>query len=240
MSDDLTTICDLITERRQPNLLRRHVVDLLDGIASGSRTFRALYHPLEFVYVPLLRGDGWTLRLHIWLTDVTSGSSLSGGTHGNPLPNKAGGNSPYHAHTWDLKSYVLLGDLENQLVHADQTAIDPLLRVYKVVGQGDVDLFERTDAVVRPEIESSERVHEGEMYGMASGKYHTTLNPSGGALVTVAFIERVPGTEEQVLGPLDGASHSYVRQTCPSEDLQEHAARTLAALPEARRAAGTR
>ncbi len=212
MSDNLTQMRCLIESGRPTTALRRHVVDLIDEIAAGKCAFRALLHPLGFVYVPLLRGPDWTLRLHIWDTARVPASPI------------------FHAHTWDLTSYVLHGGLENQLVHADTGVSDPAQRIYRVVGHGDVDEFIWTDKTVRAEVESSEQVFTDQIYRMTSGSYHTTINPAGSDLVTVALAERVPGTEEQVLGPLDGSSHSYIRLPCPADLLQSHAACVLEKL----------
>lgn len=178
MSKDLMEIRRLIAERKPSETLRQHVIDLLDGITAGTRTFRALYHPLGFVYVPLLRTRDWTLRLHIWDAEKS------------PIQ------APYHCHTWDLSSYVLQGDLENQVVCAEPNTASPTLRVYRVVGRGDIDFFKWTDSTVHAELGSREQVFEEQIYRMASGIYHTTLNRAGRGLTTVALAERIPGTEE--------------------------------------------
>ncbi len=68
---------------------------LTEIAAGGQARFRALRHPLGFLYVQLDRRADSVLRLHLW-PDVSRWEVLT--------------TSPYHMHAWDLTSYVHRGE----------------------------------------------------------------------------------------------------------------------------------
>lgn len=216
-TNDLRQIRRLLLARDDPGRLNEQLICLVHELSVGSRTFDAVYHPLGFVYVPLLRARDWTLRLHFW---------KAGGV---PV---VGTWRPYmvHMHTWDLYSYVLQGDLVNQVISVEETSRRADFRVFEIVGKDRVSTISPTSTTVRASISSEQRVSAGHFYSLPHGQYHTTLNPSGRDIVTAALVVRVPGTMERTLGPLDGQTHDIVRRPCASSELADHAAAAMATL----------
>jgi hypothetical protein len=214
---DLMRIRTILAGKDSAGPIRNLLVDLLDGIGSGTRNFRAVYHPLGFVYVPLIREKDWSLRLHLWLAEETRMTTTF---------------SPYqvHMHTWDLSSYVLHGSLQNQMIDAGQDQDGPQFRVFDIVGHGNESVISPTADVVRASVASTHSVHAGEIYRIPHSRYHTTLNPTGKDMITVALVERVPGTTERALGPLDGNRHTVTRRLCPAKDLAARASKAREVL----------
>jgi hypothetical protein len=176
---------------------------LLRKIVQGEYRPAAFFHPLGFVYVPLLRRPGWSMRLHLWSSDGPR----------TPLTT-----SPYHMHTWDLISYVHTGRLANELVEVTAECQRPEYRVFDIFGDGSQSTLQPTDQLVKARVCGTEEVGAGELYGMPAERYHTTVNVGSEPLITVALMTYVPGTKERTLGPLTGAAHVVPREPCtPSE-----------------------
>ena len=177
---------------------------LLRSIARGAYRPAAFFHPLGFVYVPLLRRPEWSLRLHLWSSDGPR----------TPLTT-----SPYHMHTWDLISYVHAGRLANELVEVAADRQRPEYRVFDIFGDGSQSTLQPTDQLVRARVSGTEEVGAGEIYGMPAERYHTTLDVGREPLITVALMTYVPGTRERTLGPLTGAAHVVPRHPCSGGEL---------------------
>lgn len=213
---DEVEVRDLIIANKATERLADLVAGYLTDLAEQRRDIAAIHHPLGFIYVPMMRDDRGLLRLHLW---------MDGGTPDGITT------SPYHMHTWNLASYVMCGSLQNQLLSTDPHS-GPLgpYQVFEIVGNRQRGELQATDEEVYATIDSVEDVKAGEIYHIPAGRYHTTVNTSEGDLVTVAYVQRVPGTMERNLGPVDVGTHVVVREDCPSEEVAKVARSVLARL----------
>lgn len=202
-----------------PAMLYGLLGDVVRDISVRADEYReeAVYHPLGFIYVPLMRGGSWTLRLHFWTPE------------GKPVVETW---DPYtvHMHTWDLYSYVLCGEIVNQIIEVEEAPGDGRFRVFDIVGEGRRSTITPTERTVNARVTSEQRVPAGGMYRMSNSTYHTSLNPTGVDIVTAALVVRVPGARERTLGPLDGKTHQYLRPSCPPAELASQAARVAEGL----------
>ncbi|HEY0194089.1 MAG TPA: hypothetical protein VGC42_23390 [Kofleriaceae bacterium] len=218
LTSDLLGRLDAVLRRTAPDALAelaRVARSILECVAAGANV-SAVYHPLGFVSVPLAKTRDTMLRLHFWDPEVGS----------TPLP--------FHCHRWHLTGYVVCGHLQNKIIAATPAAEDlgdaTRLRVYREVVSPRSDEFERTDELVRPELRSLEDVRAGQRYTMDAGLFHTTVNPTGQALVTVIMVND-RGQREMALGPVDGEPrYRLQRSPCQPSDVRARSARILESL----------
>jgi hypothetical protein len=177
----------------------------------------AFAHPLGFIYLPLLRMRGATLRLHIWHAD--------GATRGLG-PDEI---SPMHDHTWHMTSYVICGELRNVIVDVEPDAFAPTHRMFEIHGACDVDDIRPTDELVSVVDTHEEKVSMGQTYRMGSDLIHCT-HPQSGVVATLVAARRTSKRVERALGPVDLPGYRSKRQVCPPERVAEAARSVLGAL----------
>jgi hypothetical protein len=215
MTTNFSDIRDQILQDGNTDRLASLTTALLEDVASDRFPVEAIHHPLGFIYVPLLTDPSAMLRLHLW---------LDGGTPEDITT------SPYHMHTWNLSSYVHQGSLENQMIRTDENGPLGPFRVFEIVGDRRSGELRATDDEVRARIDSVEKVSAGEIYHIPASEYHTTVNTSEGDLVTVAYVERVPGAKERNLGAVGTVTHVVERQPCAPGEVAAAARAVLARL----------
>ncbi|GAA2887983.1 hypothetical protein [Streptomyces mexicanus] len=181
---------------------------VLTEIAAGQARFRALRHPLGFLYVQLDRRADSVLRLHLW-PDVSRWEVLT--------------TSPYHMHAWDLTSYVHRGRITNTIVGVRSCPDSPEYRVFEISGESTVDCLSPTEELVKASVMSRETIDAGGFYRMSAGVYHASQAQSEGWSVTVALVQRVPGAGERALGPLALKAHRTRREVSSPEELMSAA-----------------
>ncbi len=218
LTADLLGQLDTALRRTAPEALAElaSVSRLILECVAGGANLSAVYHPLGFVSVPLAKTGDTMLRLHLWDPEVGA----------TPLP--------FHCHRWHLTGYVVHGHLQNKIVAALPANADPgdgtRLRVYREVVSQHSDEFERTDELVTPRVQSLEDVRAGQRYTMDAGLFHTTVNPSGQALVTIIMVSD-RGAREMALGPVEGElRYRLQRSPCDVADVRERSARILESL----------
>ncbi len=85
------------------NRLPCRIVDVMRAISRGARPMTAIRHPLGFICLPVARDGEYGICVHMW-TGHTSTVELT--------------TLPMHSHSWDLLSYVLYGEIRNQLAQS--------------------------------------------------------------------------------------------------------------------------
>src|SRR4030081_347780 len=88
----------------------RWVVDVLTDIADGRRDLLAVRHPLGFICLPVQRSDADGVCVHLWQAELRNARSTT---------------SQVHAHSWDLLSYVLFGEVHNEIVDVADDPANP-------------------------------------------------------------------------------------------------------------------
>lgn len=174
----------------------------LEEIASGRRRLRAVRHPLGFLCLPVQREEDRGVCVHVFDAEA---------------PGRAAGltTSRVHAHSWDLASCVLYGRVGNLRVRVRDRPHEPTHRVYEVRSDASaVDVLLPTPRLVRCEPGPEETSVGGEIYTLPAGDFHATVVPPGTAAATLLLGRTLPGRCDLSLGPVHGAPHRVVRQTC--------------------------
>lgn len=179
--------------------IRRWVLDVLAGIADSRRRLDAVRHPLGFVCLPVERSGDDGICVHLWSPDVATAEPTT---------------STVHSHSWDLLSYVLFGQVSNEIVKVADDASDPAYRVYEVVSHGEVDEIRSTPRLVRRSDGDVRVAGAGEAYTLPAGHFHETVTPPGQQAATVALGRVRRGLRDLSLGAVDGHTHRVRRQRC--------------------------
>ena len=181
--------------------LPSQVIGLMMAIAEGTRPLVAIRHPLGFICLPVARHGECGVCVHVW-TEHPAKVQLT--------------TSPMHSHSWDLLSYVLYGEVRNQLVQVEDAPATPSHRVFEVHSHGDADEIRRTARLVHCEPGSSQSTISGGSYQLAAGEFHMTVVAAQAA--TVVLGRGRAGTLDLSLGSLSTPTHRVPRQRCaPSE-----------------------
>jgi hypothetical protein len=187
-------------------------VDLLAEIIEGSRPLAAVRHPLGFVCLPVLRSGPEGICVHLWDDDLASAVPTT---------------SQIHAHSWDLLSYVLFGELHNEVIEVADEDAEPMSRVYEIRSLGDVDEIFATARLVRHATLAVDVNRAGSSYTLPAGAFHTTVVPQGRTTATVALGIMRDGAHDLSLGPVRGVPHRVHRTRCDHRETVR-AARTVA------------
>ncbi|WP_414166649.1 hypothetical protein ACMATS_02165 [Streptoverticillium reticulum] len=193
--------------------LLRAARSVLGDIAAGRREMRAVRHPLGFLCFPVEREGGCGVCIHVFGADAHETYGMQGmqGTA------SALTTSQVHAHSWDLTSCVLYGQVVNVPVRVTGHQERPTHRVFEIVSDpAGVDELRPTPRLVAYEPGVAQTSGAGEVYTLPAGEFHTTL-VSGRSAATVLLGCSRPGGRDLSLGPLHGAGHRVVRQQCDAE-----------------------
>ncbi|MCC3779733.1 hypothetical protein [Streptomyces sp. UNOB3_S3] len=187
---------------------------VLEEIASGRRALRAVRHPLGFLCLPVRREGDRGVCVHVF-GDVPAGPPARPTT------------SAVHAHSWDLISCVLYGQVGNLRVRVRDEPDRPTHRLFEVHstasvtappdGTGDapaVDEIRPTSRLVSCAPGPEETSLAGGIYRLPAGEFHTTVVPPGTVAATLLLGRSLPGRHDLTLGPVHGPAHRVVRQTC--------------------------
>lgn len=158
----------------------------------------AVRHPLGFTCLPISRG-ALDLCVHVWTAGVRRCHPTT---------------SPIHCHSWDLRSYVLYGELRNQLVGLDEGPATH--RVFEVRSTGDTDELRPTGRVGHPRRCATTTHRAGEAYEIPAGTFHLTDVPERHEAATVVLAGPHPGVVDLSLGAPDTPAHTVARQRCDS------------------------
>lgn len=174
---------------------------VLDDVATGRREVNAMRHPLGFVCIPVERVGEHGVCVHVWSDD---------------LPIITPTTSGMHAHSWDLVSYVLYGNVRNELIEVTDAPRDPTHRVFEVRSAGDVDEVLQTGRLVRCGVKAAELNLRGDTYSLPAGVFHATV--VHGAAATVALGNGRRQSKDLSLGRIDTRTHRVLRQRCDREE----------------------
>ncbi|MFG2177650.1 hypothetical protein ACGFLS_02835 [Streptomyces abikoensis] len=194
-------------------------VTVLEEVASGRRALRAVRHPLGFLCLPVRREGDRGVCVHVF------GDHVFGDAPPGPPARPA--ISPVHAHSWDLTSCVLYGEVGNLRVRVRDEPDRPTHRLFEVrstaAGPGPaggpcdapaVDEIRPTPRLVSCAPGPEETGVAGGIYRLPAGEFHTTVVPPGTVAATLLLGRSLPGHRDLTLGPVHGPAHRVVRQTC--------------------------
>ncbi|MFB6436617.1 hypothetical protein ACFCVY_07525 [Streptomyces sp. NPDC056411] len=173
----------------------------LEEIASGRRALRAVRHPLGFFCLPVLRDGDRGICVHIFEPGAADPAALV--------------TSPMHCHSWELTSFVLHGEVGNLRVRVRPDHEQPTHRVFQVHSSpSGTDDIQPTSQLVRCEPGAAQTSGRGQTYRLPAGAFHRTDVPTGSTAATLVLGRSLPAHTDLSLGPLHGARHRVVRQTC--------------------------
>ncbi|MFC4532919.1 hypothetical protein [Sphaerisporangium dianthi] len=186
-----------------PSALPGRALRLLLDIAAGRSAIRAVRHPLGFVCLPVERSGEHGVCVHLWSDD---------------LPGVAATTSEIHCHSWDLVSYVLFGQVRNELAAIADRGPGASHRVFEVLSAGEVDSIRPTGRTVTYAPGASVAYRAGEVYTLRAGVFHRSVIPEGTVTATIALGSGRPGMADLSLGPLGTRAHRVVRRRCDDEE----------------------
>jgi hypothetical protein len=200
---------------------------LLWEVATGHLPIAAIRHPLGFVCLPVLRQGARGICVHFWTTRLAQARPTT---------------SAVHAHSWDLVSYVLFGQVRNEVMrvsagpaaHGEAGAVT--YRVFEVRSRGDLDEIRATPRLVRCYREPAGLSAAGQTYTVPAGTFHATDIPAGVETATVALGTSRAGSADLSLGSIATPTHRVRRQHCDGEETSR-VARMIAGRLASRRSA---
>lgn len=169
-------------------------IETLRAVADGTADLRAVRHPLGFACLPVLRDGDYGVCIHAWLTGYQPVTAV-------------------HAHCWDLTSYVLFGELRNDLPVVRETR-PAAYRVLEVRSRGDTDEIVPTPRLVSCAPGTSQVNGDGDVYTLRAGTFHSSVVPPGSPTATVALGKMVAGGTDLSLGGVGAAAHRVTRVRC--------------------------
>jgi hypothetical protein len=184
----------IFAERVVSPAVVQHALRVLRAIADGESDIRAVRHPLGFLCLPIERHDVCGICVHLWSPRLTRTRPTTSGMH---------------AHSWDLLSLLLAGELRNDLV----TVVDerPTHRVFEVHSRGAIDEMRATPRLVSSLTDRTEAHRAGGSYAVGAGQFHATFATEA---VTVAVGRGRPGAVDLSLGAIDAGTHHVRRHGC--------------------------
>lgn len=201
-----------IQQRTASTQLPARVISVMTEVAAGRRPMVAIRHPLGFVCLQVQRQGAYGVCVHLW-TEWRPESELT--------------TSPMHSHSWDLLSYVLYGEIGNQLVHVTDAPAAPTHRLFEVLSDGDMDEIRPTDRLVRCEPGPVQSIAASGVYHLAAGEFHLTVVRGDVETATVVLGHARTDLVDLSLGPLGTRRHRVSRQRC-TEPETAHAAGLIA------------
>lgn len=186
-----------IQEGTARDRLPGQVIGVMTAIAEGARPMTAIRHPLGFLCLPVQRRGEYGMCVHVWTGHPTEPALTT---------------SPMHSHSWDLLSYVLYGEVYNQLVQVIDAPASPSHRVFEVHSDGDCDEIRGTTRLVCCVPGTAQSTAAGGSYQLAAGDFHMTVVPAQAA--TVVLGRGRADTVDLSLGSVATPTHRVRRQRC--------------------------
>ncbi|HET6211996.1 MAG TPA: hypothetical protein VFE14_03880 [Micromonosporaceae bacterium] len=196
--DEAAELGGLIAAGTAGGQLRACATDVL--IRAARYADALIRHPLGFLCLPLHRGTGLGLCLHVWLPGLGDAELTT---------------SPVHAHTWDLTSHVVCGQVNNELIGIEEGGTH---RICAIISEGGVDKISPTSRLVAYRVVGTQRVGPGQTYTLPAGRFHTTRTPAAAATLVLAETRLPP--PEYALGDPGTRSHRVVRRPGTREEFR--------------------
>jgi hypothetical protein len=183
-----------LREGRIPPAIRDEALRTIRDIAAGTNDLRAVRHPLGFLCFPVERLEAYGVCVHVWSRYLVGAQPTT---------------SEMHAHSWDLLSLVLSGELHNlRLTLVDDEATH---RLFEVHTGPDGDELRATSRLVGYRVAGSDVSRPGDSYSVGAGCFHATVASDA---TTIAVGMGRPGMTDLSLGAIDGRSHMVRREQC--------------------------
>ncbi|WP_433760826.1 hypothetical protein [Nocardia sp. CA-135398] len=183
--------------------------DFMTAVLDGSVEVGAIRHPLGFLCFPAWREGGLGVCVHVWTDGLRSHPTTSA----------------MHAHSWDLLSVVLYGEVGNEILEVESSADRATHRIFEIHSGADGDVVRASERLVRYRTRSSEHFRAGEVYTLPHGVFH--LSDVRGEAATVVLGEVRRGRPDRSLGALATADHWVHRTSCTRTETRRAAQTVL-------------
>ncbi|HEV2345825.1 MAG TPA: hypothetical protein VGS97_17130 [Actinocrinis sp.] len=215
----LPTVSDKPRSEQAAAAARWALTVLAGQLGGGQALSLAVVHPLGFLCFPLHRGLDLGICVHVWI---------------DGLPDVEVVTSPIHAHSWDLHSYVLFGQVGNELVSAVPAKYsDASHQVYEIDSAQGTDRIAATNSYVQCTRRSTHYASTGEEYTLSSGAFHSTAVSIADPSATVMIAHTIPGARDRSLGPPQPPGRKacwHVRRRLADPSLTRRVAETVVVL----------
>ncbi|WP_040811495.1 hypothetical protein [Nocardia concava] len=202
--------------------MRDAAIRALDSILEDESPVTALLHPLQFICLPLVREGEYGMCLHVWDPDSQ-----------RELPFAPLTTSRVHAHSWDLVSHVLYGEVRNNVFSVSDTETNPEHRIVEIHSDSErgIDAIRPTPRLVSSAVIRSDLYGEGDSYDLGAGIFHTT--EVEGAAATLAFGRGRAKAVDLSLANIGISPHTVPRRRCDQETTRRLVRPVLDRLREA-------
>ncbi|WP_459799717.1 hypothetical protein [Herbidospora sp. RD11066] len=171
-----------------------------DVMAAGAVPVR---HPLGFLCFPIHRATAFGVCLHVWSDNLDFEPPTT---------------SQVHAHSWDLLSYVVTGEIRNDIIAVVPDPGAATHRLCTIHPSDDGDQIKPTEQLVSHHLVSSENLSQGQFYTLATGLFHTTTALR--ETVTIAMAENQYAAPELSLASISTRPHTVMRRPGGPADIK--------------------
>ena len=184
-----------------------------------------MIHPLGFTCLPVERAGRDGVCVHVWSPQAVAAAPAA---------------PAVHAHSWELTSYALAGELENRLMTvtdalpgqrapaarlplpagrpasagAEPRRRAPSTRCCGSAARATSTSSARPGGWCTASEARREHVTAGDTYGVPAGVFHVTGVAPQADVVTVALGRMIDGVEDLALAPAGAAGHQVRRRRC--------------------------
>lgn len=163
-----------INETKSFSEILPFALEVFDKILKNADNYSFYLHPLGFHYSRIFHSDETQIRIHVWQKDYNKKRDLY-----------------IHDHYYDLRSWVLLGKIEDFEYSVKQSKNPEKHSKFVASYEGNEDnrTIERTDQFLIVKKIKSRIISAGEKYFVAREKYHSNniLFDDSGLTVTIVL-----------------------------------------------------
>jgi hypothetical protein len=194
----VTDYAGIVRSGEIPDEVRERALQEMRRVADRTSALRAVRHPLGFLCFPIERHHLGGICVHVWSPE---------------LPGAAPTTSEIHAHSWDLVSLVLHGELWNERVAIVDG--EASYRVFEVHSDDDDrDELRATSRLVGCRVVTRDLSSRGSTYALEAGRFHQTIATEA---TTIAVGMSHRESHDLTLGPVDCGTHVVRRRQCDQQ-----------------------
>lgn len=185
------------------NELINSIIDLLE-----SENFRATWHPVAgFIYLNIGSSGTYNYKFHIW---HPNGSEIY----------KSQAWPIIHQHRWNLNSYIIKGEIVNDIYKIYDSTHNPTHSLYKVDHKNLEDFFLPYNMDVEVSLDYSICYLTGQFYEVLKNQFHSTSQTNKSLGATLVQTAKAVNSKAKILGPLKGVLRPMRRIECSKSELE--------------------
>ena len=190
---------------RTNNISSELINSIVDLTKNGN--FTAAWHPVAgFIYLNIGSRGSYNYRFHIWHPNGTKIYKY----YSWPI---------IHQHRWTLNSYVVKGEIVNDIYEVNNSPDHPTHSLYRVEHKSSEDRFLPCNENVTVALNSSTHYLTGQFYEVRTNQFHSTKHANESIGATLIQTNSI-SSKSKVVGPLSGVIHPMIRVACSKSDLE--------------------